>query len=244
MLTQLATTRTPEEIAYIKRFLDGMFDTFNRKGKEIMAVSGMQAMQGAFRKGSGRQNTGEDSQFVDKGVTQEQVEKLLAHLVMEGWLERSRAGYYSLAPRALMELRSWLVETYNESDEPEEWQRIKFCEACREIVTIGKRCTNMECNVRLHNICETAYWNTRPANKCPKCHTEWTGNRFVGEKAVTTTEDYLKGRRRSGAQKRHRDDGDDGASDAGSDRRRRQSNRDQRVADDEEEEGEDDEEEE
>lgn len=34
--------------------------------------------------------------------------------------------------------------------------------------------------------------------KCPVCKTDWTGDNFVGEKAITTTERYLQGRRRSG----------------------------------------------
>lgn len=186
-----------------------MFETYNRKGKEIMAITGMQAGQGVFRKGAGRQSVGNDSQSVDKGVTQEQVEKLLTRLEKENWLERSKAGFYSLSPRALLELRSWLVDTYNDSDDPDEWQKIKFCEACKEIVTVGQRCSETECNVRLHNICETAYFNSRPAKKCPKCKTAWNGKRFVGEKAVTTTEDYLKGKRRSGGAKRSREEGEE-----------------------------------
>jgi len=33
---------------------------------------------------------------------------------------------------------------------------------------------------------------------CPLCQAEWTGNNFVGERAVTTTEKYMQGKRRSG----------------------------------------------
>lgn len=75
-----------------------------------------------------------------------QAEAVLVGMVEEGWFEKSRAGYYSLSPRALMELRGWLVETYNEppgeeGEESEEddgagRERIKFCQACREIVTV------------------------------------------------------------------------------------------------------------
>jgi non-structural maintenance of chromosomes element 1 len=187
-----------------------MFETYNTKRKEIMAITGMQAGEAKFRRGAGRQSVGNDSQSVDKGVTGEQVEKLLAGLVKENWLERSKDGFYRLSPRALMELRTWLVDTYNDSDDPEEWQRIKFCEACKEIVTVGQRCADLECNVRLHNICESAYWNSRPGKKCPKCETAWDGKRFVGEKAMTTTEDYLKGKRRSGGKRSRPDEGEGG----------------------------------
>lgn len=30
------------------------------------------------------------------------------------------------------------------------------------------------------------------------CKAEWPGNKFVGERAITTTEQYMQGRRRSG----------------------------------------------
>ena len=69
-----------------------------------------------------------------------QAEKVLKSLVEQGWLERSRKDYYSLSPRALMELRGWLIETYNEDDSDDEGEqtrppRIKMCHACKEIIT-------------------------------------------------------------------------------------------------------------
>jgi hypothetical protein len=205
-LTQLATTRTPDEMSYIKRLLDAMFETYNTKRREVMAVSSMQAMETKVRKGGNRQSEGGEptqaTQSSDRGLTQIEAEKLLSNLVKETWFERSAEGYYTLSPRALLELRSWLVETYNDSDEPESWQRIKFCEACKEIVTIGQRCTERECNVRLHNICTAAFWNSRPGKQCPKCKTAWTGKAFVGEKAITSTEEYLRGKRRSGGKRK------------------------------------------
>ena len=67
---------------------------------------------------------------------------MLRALVDQGWFEKSRKGYYSLSPRALMELRGWLIETYNDVEESEDEDgaarapRIKFCQACKEIVTV------------------------------------------------------------------------------------------------------------
>ncbi|KAE9370712.1 hypothetical protein N431DRAFT_379357 [Stipitochalara longipes BDJ] len=206
-LTQLATTRTPDEISYIKRLLDAMFETHNTKRREVMAVTSMEAMETKVRKGVNRQSEGGEpaqaTQSSDRGLTQSEAEKLLANLVKETWLERSNEGFYTLSPRALLELRSWLVEAYNDSDDPDSWQRIKFCEACKEIVTIGQRCTERECNIRLHNICTSAFWNSRPGKKCPKCETVWTGKAYVGQKAITNTEEYLKGKRRSGGKRKN-----------------------------------------
>ncbi|TAQ85357.1 hypothetical protein B7494_g6325 [Chlorociboria aeruginascens] len=206
-LTQLATIRTPEEIFYVKRVLDEMFEGHNTRGKEVMAISSMEAIRAKLIKGTGRQSMErerDETQVTDRGVTKEQAERTLANLVTEGWFERSREGYYTLSPRALMELRTWLVETYNDSDDPEEWQPIKFCGACKEIVTIGQRCAERQCNVRLHDVCQTAFWNSRQSKHCPKCKVPWTGKHFVGQRVITTTDDYLKGKRRSGGVKRSR----------------------------------------
>ncbi len=204
-LTQIATTRTAEEVFYIKRFLDAMFKTHNTRRREVMALTSMQAIEAKVRK-AGRQSIGDEgspAQALDKGITGEQAERLLRSLAEEDWIDQSREEFYTLTPRALMELRSWLVEMYNEpSNDEDEWQRIKFCEACKEIVTIGQRCSELECNVRLHNICEAGYWATRRNHNCPRCDTIWDGKHYVGQKAITTTEEYLKGKRRSGVSKK------------------------------------------
>ena len=76
------------------------------------------------------------------GITMIQAERMLKALVEEGWFEKSKKAFYSLSPRALMELRGWLIETYNELDEDEEEDeeermlRIKLCYACKEIITV------------------------------------------------------------------------------------------------------------
>ncbi|KAM3068336.1 hypothetical protein ACMFMG_009475 [Clarireedia jacksonii] len=198
-LTQLATSFSTEEMFYIKRVLDAMFETFNTKGREVMAITSQQAIHSSIIKGAGRQSMGgDDMQTVDNGVTREGAERVLSNLVSQGWFERSRKGYYSLSPRALLELRGWLVDMYNDPDEPEEWQPIKNCEACKGIITVGERCPRRECNIRLHSTCQTAYWNSRRNKKCPKCETEWDGRHFVGERVVTQTEDNLREKRRSG----------------------------------------------
>lgn len=141
-----------DEINYVKRVLDAMFETHNTRRREIMAIKGQNAINlhrpnrnqqsgaatnGATQNGEGLQGA------VGQGLTISQAERMLDSLVDEGWFERSTKGYYSLTPRSLMELRLWLLETYNEpqgEDEDEEnegrSERIKLCQACKEIVTI------------------------------------------------------------------------------------------------------------
>jgi hypothetical protein len=79
-----------------------------------------------------------------------------------------------------------------------EWQHIKTCEGCKEIVTVGQRCADRDCLTRIHDICHDRVWPSQADKKCPKCKKVWEGKHFVGERAVTATQAYKKGRRRGG----------------------------------------------
>jgi hypothetical protein len=200
--TQLATVYNPEELAFIKRVFDAMFDKFNTPRMEVMAITQMQAIK--FARPDRRESTqvevveGQPQTPMDKGLKHSEVETVLANLVDGGWLEKSRAGFYSATPRMILELRPWLTETYNEPDlGPNDWQRIKFCEACKDIVTVGLRCAERDCNLRLHDICQDAYWRAQRNNACPKCSREWSASHYVGERAVTMTDAYKRGKGRS-----------------------------------------------
>jgi hypothetical protein len=224
-LTQLNTTYVPDEIAFVKRLLDAMFETYNTRRCEAMVVTGIQAMQLAKVSGDAnrRESTNATGQPTQGGaaqsLTMSQAETMMSRLVDEGWLEKSAKGFYSLSPRGLMELRGWLVDTYNdEDDEGHRAHRIKFCAACREILTVvsdgvifptslldsyrcwwyqGQRCSNRDCLGRLHDMCVRNFFRVQQAEQCPVCKAPWPGDQFVGERAVTTTERYLQGKRRS-----------------------------------------------
>lgn len=197
-LTQLATVRSQDEIAYIRRLLDAMFETYNTERAEIMAVTSMQALK-VTRVNRASMAADEEPTQGGAAIPNSQAERLLASLIVEGWFERSREGFYSLTPRALLELREWLISAYNEEGlEEGEWQRIKNCVACRGLVTVGQRCGDRGCTIRLHDICQGAYWRTQREKQCPKCARPWSGKHFVGERAITSTEAYNKGKRRIG----------------------------------------------
>ena len=142
-LTQLATTYTAEEIAFVKRVLDAMFEGPNNKGrKEAMCLTSMEAVQYAKSSG-GRETQNGATQSTSQGLSMRDAESMMARLVEEGWFEKSAKGFYSLSPRALMELKGWLVETYNEptdedDDEPRR-EKIKFCHACKNVITVVSR---------------------------------------------------------------------------------------------------------
>lgn len=186
-----------------------------------MVVSAMQAIQLAKTGAdAGRRQSGSAAQQTQGGAAQSlsmsQAETMMQHLVAEGWLEKSRKGYYSLSPRGLMELRQWLVATYNEENDEGRWvNRIKFCSACGDIVTVvslfdpqlcctceliyiqGQRCGDRDCPGRLHEQCIRNSFRVQRAEKCPICRSDWPGDKYVGEKAVTSTEQDNPGRRRS-----------------------------------------------
>jgi adenosyl cobinamide kinase/adenosyl cobinamide phosphate guanylyltransferase len=213
LATQLATVHSADEMAYINRLLDLMFEKLNTPRMEIMAVEENECFkisrpparppprQGDGAEDEAQTQTQTQTQGGDKALKHSEILTLLANLVGEGWLEKSRAGYYSLTPRSLLELKSWLIDTYNEprdEGEPEVWQPIKFCEACKEIVTVGQRCSDPDCLMRIHDICARPYWDGRPDKKCPRCQKEWTDKLYVGERAVTSTEAYARSKRKSG----------------------------------------------
>lgn len=200
-LTQMATIHSADEIAFVKRVLDAMFETNNTSRAEMMAVTGMQALKLAKAPGpdsQGRQQSGTQaqgqSQAVNASLTMSQAEKVLEDMVAEGWFELSQRGFYSLTPRALLELRSWLMDTYNEErdgedddadDDEEPHQKIKLCHTCRDILTVGQRCPNVVCPVRLHNHCVRNTFRVQGGvEECPGCKTRWMDPLHVGEKAA------------------------------------------------------------
>ncbi|KAJ5151718.1 hypothetical protein N7492_010013 [Penicillium capsulatum] len=189
-LTQLATTYTADEIAFVKRILDFMFSTNNTRLCEGMVILSTQAIQlgrassgDANRRRSGNAESQQTQGGVANSLNMKQAEAMLQQLLEEGWLEKSRKGYYSLTPRALMELRGWLVSTYNDAITP---NRIKFCNACGDIMTAGQRCGERDCKGRLHDHCIRNFFRVQQAEQCPVCKREWPGDCFVGERAVTS----------------------------------------------------------
>jgi hypothetical protein len=207
-MTQLATRFSASEIAYIRRLLDAMFETNNTSVRETMAVKQLEANNLAKprrnRQSQAASMIDEDgqSQAPDTGITIAEADLVLDELIKDGFLQLSKAGYYSLAPRALIELHSYLKETYNETAEDEEDEptiRIRDCEGCREIVTYGIRCNNRECGVRWHDRCANQYYQQRRGpgeKKCPQCRTVCGGDVFVGERA-----DRVAGRNGSGGRR-------------------------------------------
>ena len=126
-----------------------MFETYNTSRHEVMAITSMQAIKlhkSAMEDVRQTQNGSETQGSAGQSLTMGQAEKMMKTMVEEGWFEKSIKGFYSLSPRALMELRGWLWETYNDVEDDEEEdeeermsKKIKQCFACKEIITTVSR---------------------------------------------------------------------------------------------------------
>ncbi|KAF2147833.1 DNA repair protein Nse1 [Myriangium duriaei CBS 260.36] len=187
-ISQLATTHTPDEIGFVKRVLDAMFETNNTRRTEVLAVTSMQAL--ALSRPQQQSNGESSTQSAQQGLTKTEAERCLESLVAEGWLCLSRKGYYRLSTKALLELRSWLVETYNlppeEGDEEGTTgvEKVKSCTGCGEIVVVGQRCGDLNCSVRVHEHCLRNVFRAAGRESCPTCKRDWTSDTFVGERAA------------------------------------------------------------
>lgn len=131
-----------------------MFETYNTPRHEVMAITSMQAIKlhkSPTEDVRQTQNGIETQGSAGQGLTMGQAEKMMKTLVEEGWFEKSIKGFYSLSPRALMELRGWLWETYNDVEDDEEEdgrvsKKIKQCFACKELITTVSRAVAIASN--------------------------------------------------------------------------------------------------
>ncbi|KAF2731834.1 hypothetical protein EJ04DRAFT_497962 [Polyplosphaeria fusca] len=182
--TQLATSFTPDEIAYVKRLLDAIFIENDTRGKEVLAVNTMRAKQLAKAppRQSQRRRKEEEGPVVNS-IKIEAAERVVEALISQSFLSRSRGNYISLAPRGVLELRGYLKEMYNEEGDGGV-VRIRDCYGCAEIVTVGVRCGERGCGCRLHEQCAVGVLRGEARRRCPVCKGGW-GGEWVGEKAAT-----------------------------------------------------------
>jgi hypothetical protein len=122
--SQLATTHSPSEIAYFRTLLNAIFDTVNSVHEEVFAIRSTDAANLSSAQGV--------------GLTKTAGEAAIQKFIRDGWLEKSRHGFYSVSERGLLELQGYLNEMFNDVDEEgqgETSNKIRTCHACQEIVT-------------------------------------------------------------------------------------------------------------
>ncbi|CAO3687433.1 unnamed protein product [Umbelopsis vinacea] len=156
-VAQLATTYTANEIAFFKRVLELIVTADN----EAFALSSMAAVREGPR--------------LKPPISQRESEELLNKLVADNWLMKRRDGYYVLHMRSIIELQTYLKETFE--------SEVHDCLMCMEIVTVGERCSQGRCEVRLHLHCAAGYFPEQSSGaeiKCPTCSTTWSRDNTFG----------------------------------------------------------------
>ncbi|KAF9579325.1 hypothetical protein BGW38_004463, partial [Lunasporangiospora selenospora] len=118
-IAQVATSYNPTELEYFKHLLDLIVTADD----EVYCISSTAALHE-----TGRLKNKEDKPL---SLTKREAELILDRFVADKWLIRSTAGAYSLSMRALLELQTYLKETYDE--------QIQECTLCMEIITKGQR---------------------------------------------------------------------------------------------------------
>ncbi|KAI0665150.1 Nse1 non-SMC component of SMC5-6 complex-domain-containing protein [Cubamyces menziesii] len=185
-IAQMATEYSPIEIAYFKAVLEQIMLAPN----ESYCVSSLAALR--------------EVNSLKSNMTKSQAEATLSSFVAKGWLLKSKRGRYSLSTRTILELQTYLRNTY-END-------ILECTICMELVTRGVACYTPQCKTRLHTHCFNNY--KRRNQKCPSCNESWsdanlTKLRPVGEAAFREGQDLTRRRvRRKSSEGEEEDDED------------------------------------
>ncbi|KAI0807463.1 Nse1 non-SMC component of SMC5-6 complex-domain-containing protein [Fomes fomentarius] len=189
-IAQMATEYSALEITYFKAVIEQIMLAPN----ESFCVSSLAALR--------------EVNSLQSSMTKSQAEATLNSFVAKGWLVKSRRGRYSLSTRTILELQSYLRQTYE--------GEIIECTICMEIVTRGIACYTPQCKTRLHNHCFNNY--RRRNHACPACKEDWTsGNnlsklRPVGEAAFKEgQEGRRRVRRKSTEEQEDDEDGEDDA---------------------------------
>ncbi|KAG5438003.1 hypothetical protein PCANB_000350 [Pneumocystis canis] len=179
VFSQLSTNYTSSELEFFKQLLDYILVKSNTCQLEVFAITSIQALTEACLR--------------SVGLSKISAEASLAAFVEEGWLSKTIYGtrvYFTLSPRSLLEfypiIKMYIDDPKNEFDHESSGitSLLKRCKVCHNIVTLGFRCSSMNCPTRFHEYCFKTYMIRQKDKLCPDCGTVWTERNFVGYKAV------------------------------------------------------------
>lgn len=167
-VSKLFTSYTPKEIDVLKKLIEKIVSD-NDRNHESFVVSSTDAMAICAK-------------FAQLTATQSQL--LLNKLVNDGWLNYSRRGKYRLSLRSITELKRDLIEKFGLKSASDNAGYISLCHGCKEIVTEGVRCNNLDCYIRFHRHCMNNYLTAKGydcANE--QCSVNWDQSEpaLVGE---------------------------------------------------------------
>ncbi|KAF9986294.1 hypothetical protein BGZ75_002010 [Mortierella antarctica] len=174
-IAQVATAYSPTELEYFKHLLDAII----MADDEAYCISSTAALHEA-----GNLKNAESKTVT---LTKRDAEVLLDRFVADKWFIRSGAGAYSLSMRALLELQTYLKETYED--------QMQECTLCMETITKGQRCQVAACAARLHHHCASQYFKNMNNKVCPTCHTNWSEKILIGLSDRTSAPSKVRRRR-------------------------------------------------
>ncbi|KAG0200822.1 hypothetical protein BGX28_006208 [Mortierella sp. GBA30] len=174
-IAQVATGYSPTELEYFKHLLDAIVTADD----EAYCISSTAALHEA-----GTLKNKENKVLV---LTKRDAELLLDRFIADKWFIRSAAGAYSLSMRSLLELQTYLKETYED--------QIQECTLCMEIITKGQRCQVAACAARLHHHCAGTYFKNMNNKVCPTCHSGWSDKVLIGLSDRTSAPSKVKRKR-------------------------------------------------
>ncbi|KAI7827502.1 DNA repair protein Nse1 [Gamsiella multidivaricata] len=175
-IAQVATGYSPTELEYFKHLLDAII----MADDEAFCISSTAALHEA-----GKLKNKENKALA---IPKREAENLLDRFVADKWFIRSAAGAYSLSMRSLLELQTYLKETYGD--------QVQECTLCMEIITKGQRCEVAACSSRLHHHCASQYFKNMSNPVCPTCHSAWPGRVLIGLPDKTSAPSMIRRRRR------------------------------------------------
>src|SRR5690606_37791826 len=89
--TQLATTFTADEISFVKRVLDAIFDTYNTPRMEKLCITIQEAI--VLSRPPRQADEATQTNSTDLGLRHSDVHRVMDELVSAGWLEKSPDGF-------------------------------------------------------------------------------------------------------------------------------------------------------
>ncbi|KAF9780554.1 Nse1 non-SMC component of SMC5-6 complex-domain-containing protein [Thelephora terrestris] len=174
-IAQVASDYSPAELAYFKLLVEMIITAPNSS----YCLSSLAALR--------------ESQTLKATFTKTHAERILDTFVARGWLHKSKKGRFSLTTRSIVELQTYIANTFPND--------VLHCTVCHEMVFRGIRCHTRNCEGILHSHCYAAYKRTR--QMCPVCEASWGGDsegklKKIGEGAFVEGQDkHAKARRRA-----------------------------------------------
>ncbi|KAF9163951.1 hypothetical protein DFQ26_001952 [Actinomortierella ambigua] len=189
-IAQVATSYNPTELEFFKHLVDAIVNADD----EAFCIGS----KAALIESSNLKNKDNKPLTLSK----KDAESLLSRFVADQWFLRSSAGAYSLSMRTLLELQTYLKETYPD--------QIQECTLCMDIITKGQRCQVSACAARLHHHCAQRYFQNRTNKACPTCQSQWTGAMLIGLRDQDPAPSSMSSRRRRRTGASRDQDGADG----------------------------------